>query len=155
MQTIFRRIGAVAVLACALAPASAQAAPGCGGTITASTTLRGDLTGCPGDGLVVGADHLTLDLGRHTIAGSGTAGSAGIRLAGHHGVTIRNGTVEQFATGVALSDADRNRVQRLVLRDNTGRAVDARSSDGNVFDGLSASGNTTGVALTEANANLV
>jgi parallel beta-helix repeat protein len=155
MQTIFRRIGVATVLACALAPASAQAAPGCGGTITASTTLRGDLTGCSGDGLVVGADNLTLDLGRHTIAGTGANGSAGIRLAGHHGVTIRNGTVKDFAAGVALSDADRNRLQRLVLQDNAGRGVDARSSDGNVFDGLVAAGNTTALALTEADANLV
>ena len=155
MQTIFRRIGVAAVLACALAPASAQAAPGCGGTITASTTLRGDLAGCPGDGLVIGADNLTLDLGRHTLAGSGAAGSAGIRLAGHHGVTIRNGTIQAFDTGVALSDADHNQLQRLILRDNAGRAVDATGSDGNRLDGLSASGNRTGVALTDADGNVV
>jgi parallel beta-helix repeat protein len=155
MQTIFRRIGVATVLACALAPASAQAAPGCGGTITASTTLRADLTGCPGDGLVIGADNLTLDLGRHTIAGTGTAGSAGIRLAGHHGVTIRNGIVEDFATGVALSEADRNRLQRLTLRDNARRAVDVTGSDGNVLDALSASGGRTGVVLTDAGGNVV
>jgi parallel beta-helix repeat protein len=155
MQTIFRRIGVATVLACALAPASAQAAPGCGGTITASTTLRADLTGCPADGLIIGADNVTLDLGRHTLAGTGADGSAGVRLAGHHGVTIRNGTIKTFETGVALSDADRNRVQGLVLQGNAGRAVDARGSDGNVFDGLAAAGNTTGVAFTEANANVV
>src|SRR5204862_977171 len=45
------------------------AQPSCGGTITADTTLVSDLTNCPGDGIVVGADNITLDLNGHTIDG--------------------------------------------------------------------------------------
>src|SRR5215472_11679077 len=49
----------------------------CGAVITANTTLQADLAGCTGDGLVIGADAITLNLDGHTIAG--TAGSvAGI-----------------------------------------------------------------------------
>ncbi len=43
----------------------------CGDTITADTTLDSDLTGCPSNGIVIGADDITLDLNGHTIAGDG------------------------------------------------------------------------------------
>ena len=62
-------------------------------------------TNCPGDGLVVGADSITLDLGRRTLDGTGNG--AGIRLAGRRGVTIKGGTVREFATGIALDDSAR------------------------------------------------
>jgi parallel beta-helix repeat protein len=155
MQTTFRRIVVVAAAACALAPASAQAAPGCGAAITASTTLRHDLTGCPGDGLVITADNVTLDLGGHMLAGSGTPGSAGVRLSGQHHVTIRNGTVKAFATGVALDHADGNRLRRLALQANAGRAMDLTSANANTIERVAASGNRTGVALTGSRRNVV
>src|SRR5436309_5420776 len=54
----------------------------CGDVITADTTLDGDLH-CPADGLVIGADDLTLDLGGHLIAAE-TLFSKGIdNSAGH------------------------------------------------------------------------
>src|SRR6187397_2115134 len=43
----------------------------CGDTITADTTLDRDLTGCRSNGLVIGADDITLDLNGHTISGNG------------------------------------------------------------------------------------
>ena len=55
-------------------PSTTSAAGGlaCGAVIVKSTTLRNDLKNCPGNGLVIGADNLTLDLGGHTIDGTGT-----------------------------------------------------------------------------------
>ncbi len=110
-MTVFRYVGAVALLALA-APAAARAAePACGATITTSTRLHADLANCPGNGLVIGADGITLDLGRSTLSGAGT----GIVLAGHRGVTISGGTIKGFATGVALDGADGNRVRGVTL----------------------------------------
>jgi dipeptidyl aminopeptidase/acylaminoacyl peptidase len=43
----------------------------CGDVITQDTTLDSDLIDCPGDGLVIGADNITLDLNGHTIDGTG------------------------------------------------------------------------------------
>ena len=43
----------------------------CGQVIMHSIHLRNDLIDCPGDGLVIGADDVTLDLNRHTIDGTG------------------------------------------------------------------------------------
>ena len=43
--------------------------PNCGETITANTTLYADLTDCPNEGIVIGADDVTLDLNGHSIDG--------------------------------------------------------------------------------------
>jgi hypothetical protein len=40
-------------------------------TITRDTTLDSDLLDCRGDGTVIGADNITLDLNGHAIAGLG------------------------------------------------------------------------------------
>ena len=44
---------------------------GCGDTITTDTTLDSDLANCPNNGIVIGADNITLDLNGHTIDGDG------------------------------------------------------------------------------------
>ena len=36
----------------------------CGDTISSDTKLKNDLTNCPGNGIVIGADNITLDLQR-------------------------------------------------------------------------------------------
>ena len=43
----------------------------CGDEITADTTLDSDLIDCPNNGIVIGADGVTLDLNGHTIDGDG------------------------------------------------------------------------------------
>ena len=44
----------------------------CGDEITADTTLDSDLVDCPGNGIVIGADDITLDLNGHLVDGDGT-----------------------------------------------------------------------------------
>jgi len=44
---------------------------GCGDTITTDTTLDSDLVNCPNNGIVIGANNITLDLNGHTIDGDG------------------------------------------------------------------------------------
>ena len=41
----------------------------CGETITTDTTLDSDLVNCPNNGIVIGADGITLDLAGHRIDG--------------------------------------------------------------------------------------
>jgi nitrous oxidase accessory protein NosD len=96
------------------APAGA-AAVACGTTVTTSVTLHADLA-CTGPGLIVDADHVTVDLNRHRIAGAGAG--EGISSAGHHGVTIRNGPIEGFATGVRFSSQADSRILRVTVTGN-------------------------------------
>ena len=73
------KIEAATALSCIAigAPPAHAAGPGCGAVVTKSTTLQRNLTNCPGDGFVIGADNLTLDLGRHTIDGTAPPATAG------------------------------------------------------------------------------
>jgi parallel beta-helix repeat protein len=123
---------AIGVLLALASAAHARAASvTCGQTITHDTTLTADLTNCPGDGLVIGANDITLNLNGHTIDGTVTQlpacdeppfGSDGIRLGGHDGLTIENGTVQQFFHGIegggegeGVADSD---LHALIVRDN-------------------------------------
>ena len=84
----------------------------CGETITADTTLDSDLTDCPNNGIVIGADDITLDLNDHVIDGDGTPAAGcgpeddcdlGLASIGHDGVTVVHGSVREFAIGVAVA----------------------------------------------------
>ena len=104
-------IGVVAVFVPALLFALATMAAGdsapnaCGQTITADLSLSKDLTFCPADGLIAGADDITIHLRGHVISGLGTnPDSAGIRVSGRMNVTILGpGTVTLFRTGVFIA----------------------------------------------------
>jgi hypothetical protein len=80
-------------LAAAPSPANAAVAS-CGATITQDTKLTGDVTGCKGHGIRIGADGITLDLKGHTVspAAERNGKEHGILNKGHDGVTIRGGT---------------------------------------------------------------
>jgi parallel beta-helix repeat protein len=103
----------VALTVAGAAPASAEALA-CGQSVTTSVTLQADLLDCAGDGLVVGADGITIDLNGHTIAGS-QAGDGIDDAAGYDRVTIRNGTIRSFANGVRLVGARRSRLSGLAI----------------------------------------
>lgn len=70
----------------------------CGQTITQDTRLTSDLTCPPGNGLVIGADNIILNLGGHTISGNFATPfpTTGVEINSHSGVTVRNGTIEGF-----------------------------------------------------------
>jgi parallel beta-helix repeat protein len=147
-----------------VAPASADAtSPSvqCGSVITADTTLSAALTNCAGDGLIVAADDIVLDLNGHTVAGDGLPAvggvDVGIRVEGHHGITVTNGTVSGFDVGVLLDASTGNTVSRLDVHDNAGRGVMlANSSDDNRVEhnGIAHNGRAA-VALVDSQRNLV
>jgi parallel beta-helix repeat protein len=103
----------------------------CGDVITQDTTLDSDLIDCPGDGLVIGADNITLDLNGHTVDGvtNTTVDFCGVGIAngeqpvpgcpavqgGHDGVTIMDGIVREFGLGVLLDDASLGVVRGLTV----------------------------------------
>jgi parallel beta-helix repeat protein len=86
----------------------------CGARIEADATLDSDLLDCPGNGVVIGASGMTLDLAGHTITG----GAVGIGIAngsGASGLTVRNGTVIGFRTGVAIGSGSGHLVRNMSL----------------------------------------
>jgi len=93
---------------------------GCGATITVDTTLDSDLVDCPNHGIVIGADDVTLDLNGHRIDGDGKPAvgcdlrkefcDVGVLNDGHNDVTVRDGSVREFAVGAFVGRARDNRV---------------------------------------------
>ena len=127
----FRVLPVIVVLALSgVTAASGQSPPAglqCGDTITADTVLDRDLTGCPSNGIVIGADNITLDLGGHTISGDGKLVKrcprrqicdVGIANDARNGVTIRNGSVRGFGVGVGVFRARDNRLVKLASSEN-------------------------------------
>ena len=127
-------------LALSMVPTAAAFAAGpvhCGDVLTQDTVLKHDLTNCGGDGLIIGADGVKVDLNGHKIDGTDAAGSAGIRNTGHDNVKINGGGVQgsgirEFKTGIRLRGAHHNRVR-----------------------GLNVDGSSFGIALFNSHANLV
>jgi hypothetical protein len=122
-------IGLVA-LALLLVPATAQAQPSCGDTITQDTTLTADLA-CDGTGYlgaalkISGAADITLDLGGHTLTGNGSF--VGIAMGYSQNMTIRHGTVTGFTIGLFLSHSTAT-VERIKANRNGG-GIDLASGD--------------------------
>ncbi|MBW3645926.1 MAG: hypothetical protein KY441_10540, partial [Actinobacteria bacterium] len=62
-----------------------------------------DVGPCPGDGLIVAADGVVLDLNGHEVRGvNGAEETAGVVLRRVSGVTVTNGTVTGFDAGVVV-----------------------------------------------------
>jgi parallel beta-helix repeat protein len=104
-------------LAATPAMAAGHRALACGDTITRDTHLASDLLDCPGTGLVIGADGITLDLGGHTIGGDASGDDVGIDLEGHAGVTIAEGRVRGFSEGVFVLGAHAIAIRKLTSTD--------------------------------------
>jgi parallel beta-helix repeat protein len=122
----------VAVLFAVTAAPAYASHVGCGSLITTDTTLDSDVGPCVGDALIVATDGVTLDLGGHTVSGAGTG--AGVRVAGHTGVEVMNGTIEGFHTGFVLDEADGNHIWSLTLRDNLRQGITVAGSDANMIE---------------------
>ena len=121
----------VSALGCWLAIGGGQASAaqvGCGDTITTNTKLHHNLTNCPNNGIVIGANGVTLNLNGHRIDGDGTPAvgcdpetefcDVGVVNDGHDGVTVKHGSVREFLYGVFVGRARHNRVLGISSRKN-------------------------------------
>ena len=101
----------------------------CGQTLTESTILENDLTNCFADGLVAGADGITIDLNGHTIAGRTIPTGSGILISSFDGVVVKNGTITGFDVGVSVNfGADGTRVRDLRISGNgIGNGIEAQA----------------------------
>ncbi len=112
-----RKRGLITLLgALAIGGAGTAAAVSCGDWITSNLTLTSDLTGCPAEGLFIGADNVTINLNGHTISGTGS--SAAINVLANKGVRIVGpGTLRHFATGVAAGTGKDHYIGDLIIED--------------------------------------
>jgi parallel beta-helix repeat protein len=123
--------GLVVFVSLAFAASNVQADQArCGQVLTGSITVGNDLLACAGDGLVIGAGGITVDLNGHVVQGTGLG--VGVRNPGHHDVTIRNGTIRNFDSGVLLqAGSRRNTVAGLSFDQTELAAVHLGDADAN------------------------
>lgn len=165
LRRALRALLAIAALSLALPPAAHAAGAvsvSCGDTITADTKLANDLVACPGDGIVIGADNITLDLNGHTIDGDGMpssfeqtcpgSGSCDFDLGidnsgGHDRVTIKGGSIRDFYEGVQMLGASDGRVTKLTLSNLLHVGVAVLDSANIQVDGNASSASAAGVLV--------
>lgn len=114
----------------------------CGQILTRNTTLARNVGPCTGDGIVVGADGITVNLNGHRVLGtSGPGDNVGIRLPKRTKVVVRGGTVTGFGAGVAIMGGSQNTVTGITAQDNVG-LIDG---SGDFGDGLAILNSTNNV----------
>jgi hypothetical protein len=100
-----------------------------------------------GDCLVITADYVTVDLGGFTVSGNTTGRGIVALIDGEtdrKAITVRNGMVRSFATGVDLSNAVLAMAERLTVSENSDTGVSV-GGWAQVRDCL-AQGNGTGIS---------
>lgn len=111
----------------------------CGSVITENTTLHADLE-CDGNGLIVGASDVTIDLNGYTISSDKEADGVdltvsfddnnGILVPNVHDVTIKGpGAISGFRSAITFMGSSEGKVTDLVLRDNEVGTLIAGSSE--------------------------
>lgn len=147
-----------ALAAALTAPGAASGASlACGTRITTNTTLHADLVDCPKNGIVIGADNITLNLNGHTIEGGGRlshcSGPASCDIgvdnsAGHHGVAIVRGTIRDFNIGIHAQKTAHDRLRRLSVSHNTDFGIFiGNSTDSRIVKTLMTNNGTNGLVL--------
>lgn len=101
----------------------------CGDTILTDTKLKNHLFDCPGDGLIIGAPGITLNLNGKRITGSGDASTVGVAIQGVADVTIRNGTIRNFGTQVFIQNSNGTQVRSMNLRGPGGFGLQVQFSN--------------------------
>ena len=128
--TVFVAFVSLAAAGSAQARAGSETEVSCGQTLKASVRLANDLVDCSANGLIIGANNITVDLNGHTI--DGTNKVDGIDVRKHANVKILNGTITDFySAGVAVSGS-----RGVVLLKLTVRKIGLGCKQGDICTGV-------------------
>ena len=118
----------------------------CGQVIKQSVKLTANLD-CKTDGIIVGADSITIDLNGFTLSGPGEKSSkVGVMFADNDGVTVLGpGTIQNFQAGALFSGGEDNKISRVTFTENEIAVFETGSKNVAIEDNLMF-GNSIGVA---------
>ena len=148
--------GATAVTLPSIAGAQAQVSGPltCGQTITQSTTLTANVGPCTNNGVIIGANGITLNLNGFRIFGTANSGDgAGVLLQNRTGVTVQNGTVTDFDGGVVILGGSGNTVTGITARNNIGAAHGTPGGTALYGDGILVQGSSSNRILNNVTDN--
>ncbi len=126
----------------------------CGQVVRESVKLSANLE-CSTDGLIAGADGITIDLNGFTITGPGGESSkVGIMLANNNNVQVTGGKVKGFQAGVLNTGGSENKISKVTFTENQIAifdvgAINTSIETNNIFsNGIGvASNSSTGTAI--------
>lgn len=96
----------------------------CGDVITSNTTLDSDIGPCPNNGLIIDANHVTLNLNGFRIFGTPSTGDgAGVLVAHQEDVRVTRGRITDFDAGVIYQDSNNGLVDHLTVSNNVGSSL--------------------------------
>lgn len=125
----------------ALVAAPAEGAIFCGKTITADLTMKRDLNNCSGDGLVVGANGVRIDLNGHRIDGQDATDTIGIHNPSFDGVVVKGpGRVTQFDDGISYQSTVGGRIRGVSVRSAYSPGINLQSANATKLTGSSIRG---------------
>ncbi len=126
----------------------------CGVTITSNTTLLESITGCSGNGLIIGGNGVILDCGGFEITGSTT--NSGVLISGYAGIQVRNCNISAFTNGISsTSGSDTVILENNTLHENTyGIALSGNTQNVLIDNSTILSNTLNGIYLTSASTNI-
>lgn len=118
----------------------------CGQVIKQSVKLTANLD-CKTDGIIVGADGITIDLNGFTLSGPGEKSSkVGVMFADNDGVIVQGpGTISKFQAGALFSGGEDNKISRVTFTENEIAVFETGAKNTAIEDNLMF-GNSIGVA---------
>ncbi len=131
----------------------------CGDTLTTDTVLDSSLLDCPGNGLIIGADNITVELNGNVVKGADAPGSVGIQISDRIGVTVKGpGVVERFEGGIDITGGGQNTVKDVTVANNKllsclpvippgPRGIQIRNSANNRIKGNAVVNNCRGIVV--------
>jgi len=129
----------------------------CGYLVKEDTVLTQDLLNCQGNGLLIGADEITLDCNNHQIDGASPDWHyVGVDIKNKNGVTIKNCDIKEFGKGIYLEDGSNNIIEDNIIHNNILDGIWALRSEDNVFRNNEFSNNPYyGIALYDSSLNTI
>jgi parallel beta-helix repeat protein len=127
----------------------------CGQVIKQSVKLTANLD-CKTDGIIVGADGITIDLNGFTLSGPGEKSSkVGIMFADNDGVTVQGpGTIKSFQAGALFSGGEDNKISRVTFTENEIAVFETGSKNVVIEDNLMFE-NSIGVAAHSSSGSML
>jgi len=120
--------------------------------LTSSLTMIHDLINYPGNGIIIGADNITLDCNGHEIRGYGM--NYGIYLNNKSGITIKNCVISGFKKGIYLEYSSKDILTNNTVNSNN-YGIYLNYSSNNTITNNTANNNNYGIYLQSSSNNII
>ncbi len=97
---------------------SYASSPACGATVTHNVKLKKNVRCTAGNGLVVGASNITINLNHHTISTTSVGQGNGVDATNFFGITVTNGKIRGFNNGVNFDGVIGGTISKIKAKNN-------------------------------------